>query len=114
MSMKNFRAEDMPGKEDDMKVAYAQDSQPEQPQSQQDQAQDQAQDQDQQQTQEEESAEDEDEDDEVPSGTTREILDWVGDDPARAQRALDQENASERPRSGVTTPLNKIINGETG
>ena len=45
----------------------------------------------------------------VPDGTTAEILAWVGGDPDRAQRALDKEQTSDRPRSGLTGELNKIL-----
>jgi hypothetical protein len=31
--------------------------------------------------------------DDIPGGTVAEIVDWVGDDPARAQAALDAEYA---------------------
>lgn len=48
----------------------------------------------------------------VPEGTTAEILDWVGDDLDRAQRALDTEQANERPRVGLTSELNKILSSE--
>lgn len=41
---------------------------------------------------------------EVPQGTIAEVLAWVGDDPARAQAALDAENAG----AGRTTLLNQL------
>lgn len=31
----------------------------------------------------------------VPDGTVQEVVDWVGDDPARAQQALDAERAGQ-------------------
>jgi hypothetical protein len=48
-------------------------------------------------------------DDEVPEGTTAEILAWVGDDQDRAQRALDKENADDKPRTGLTGELEKKL-----
>jgi hypothetical protein len=44
---------------------------------------------------------------EVPNGTTQEVLDWVGDDKARAQSALDAENAKSSPRSTLVSELEK-------
>jgi hypothetical protein len=34
-------------------------------------------------------------DDEVPQGTIADVQDWVGDDPDRAQQALDAERAGQ-------------------
>jgi hypothetical protein len=45
----------------------------------------------------------------VPEGTTAEILAWVGDDKDRAQRALDTENADEKPRKGLTGDLEALL-----
>lgn len=43
---------------------------------------------------------------EVPEGTANEIMDWVGDDPERAQRALDAETApGGRNRSTLIAKL---------
>jgi hypothetical protein len=54
--------------------------------------------------------EDEDSDDEpVPDGTTAEILRWVHGDKVRAQRALDKEQAEEKPRAGLTGELRKVL-----
>lgn len=47
--------------------------------------------------------------DEVPAGPTDLVLDWVGEDKARAQRALDVEKASASPRKGVTVALEKLL-----
>lgn len=47
--------------------------------------------------------------DEVPAGPTDLVLDWVGDDRARAQRALDAEKAAASPRKGVTVALEKLL-----
>ena len=42
----------------------------------------------------------------VPDGTTNEVLDWVGDDSERAQRALDVERTGQN-RSGLISELEK-------
>jgi hypothetical protein len=47
----------------------------------------------------------------VPAGTTAEILRWVGGDKQRAQRALDKEQAEEKPRGGLTGELKRILEG---
>lgn len=41
----------------------------------------------------------------VPQGTVPEVLTWVGDDPVRAQKALDVELENERPRKGLVSSL---------
>jgi hypothetical protein len=46
---------------------------------------------------------------EVPDGTSEEILAWVGDDAARARRALAKEKKDDNPRESVTGPLNEVI-----
>lgn len=46
----------------------------------------------------------------TPRGLTKEILAWVGDDKERAQRALDQEKADEKPRVTVIKALEAILN----
>jgi len=132
MSMTNFRAEDM------MRVSRAKDSQTDQSgqQSPAEQEAQQSSPQDQHRTEqttgqqsgqesgepagqdteetsdEQQSEEDEDKSDDsepVPDGTTAEILRWVGDDQGRAQRALDKEQAEDRPRSGLTGELKQIL-----
>jgi hypothetical protein len=45
----------------------------------------------------------------VPKGTTSELLSWVGDDKERAQRALDAENATDKPRKGLVEELEEIL-----
>jgi hypothetical protein len=63
-----------------------------------------------QKPEEEQSSDDEEDDSEpVPDGSTAEILQWVGDDHDRAQRALDKEQADDRPRTGLVGGLNKIL-----
>lgn len=47
----------------------------------------------------------------VPDGTVEEVKDWVGDDPDRAQQALDAENARPTPRTSLVTHLEGIANG---
>lgn len=47
--------------------------------------------------------------DEVPSGAITDVLDWVGDDSDRAQRALDAERAKgDRARSTLVSDLEQI------
>lgn len=43
----------------------------------------------------------------VPTGNIQDVLTWVGDDSARAQRALDAERASDSPRTTLVTELEK-------
>lgn len=44
----------------------------------------------------------------VPDGSAKDVLDWVGDDPERAQAALDAEAAKDKPRSTLQADLKKI------
>jgi hypothetical protein len=46
---------------------------------------------------------------EVKSGTSREVLGWVGDDKDRARRALEKEQASDKPRSTLIRELNEVL-----
>jgi hypothetical protein len=46
---------------------------------------------------------------ETPTGTSKELIDWVGEDPERAQRILDQENASDKPRKTVVEAMEKLL-----
>lgn len=48
----------------------------------------------------------------VPEGTVPEILTWVGEDPVRAQKALDSEVDSNKPRKGLVSSLYEIIEAE--
>jgi len=41
--------------------------------------------------------------------TVDEVLAWVGDDRERASVALQTEMARDRPRAGVTAPLEKLL-----
>lgn len=45
----------------------------------------------------------------VPSGTIKKVLAWVGDDKDRAQAALDAENADESPRKSLVEKLEEMI-----
>jgi hypothetical protein len=45
--------------------------------------------------------------DAVPAGTADEVLAWVGDDPARAARALEAER-SGRNRAGLAAQLERL------
>ena len=47
--------------------------------------------------------------DEVPSGSAKEVLDWVGDDKDRAQRAYDAEQAKDEPRKGLSSDLEDLL-----
>lgn len=46
---------------------------------------------------------------ELPKGTSAEILAWVGEDKDRAQKALDHENESHKPRKGLVEELEEIV-----
>ncbi|WP_410676664.1 hypothetical protein [Amycolatopsis sp. cmx-4-68] len=48
-------------------------------------------------------------DEQVPDGNADAVLDWVGDDAARAARALAVEGDREKPRSGLVTALQKKV-----
>jgi hypothetical protein len=48
---------------------------------------------------------------EVPDGTVDEVKEWVGDDPDRAQQALDAENAKASPRSSLVAHLTAVAEG---
>lgn len=50
--------------------------------------------------------------DAVPSGSSNDVLEWVGDDKARAQKALDKESQSGSPRKGLTSKLNEVLASE--
>lgn len=45
----------------------------------------------------------------VPDGAASLVVNWVGDDPAKAQQAIDAENARERPRTTLLATLAKIV-----
>ena len=42
------------------------------------------------------------------NGTAADVLAWVGDDPERAETALEQEQAKDKPRSTLVKQLEKI------
>lgn len=46
--------------------------------------------------------------DEVPAGSIAVVLAWVGEDRDRAIRALDAEQASEKPRKSLVTALEAL------
>jgi hypothetical protein len=60
-------------------------------------------------TSDDEEEDDKSDDEPVPDGTTAEILRWVGSDRDRAQRALDKEQGDDRPRTGLTGELKRIL-----
>jgi len=45
----------------------------------------------------------------VPAGTTKEVLEWVGDDTGRAHAALAAEQANNEPRKGLTRELEERV-----
>ena len=45
---------------------------------------------------------------EVPQGKVSEIIEWVGTDKNRAQRALEVEEASDAPRRNLVTQLKRV------
>lgn len=47
--------------------------------------------------------------DEVPGGSVKEILDWVGDDQTKAVMALNVERGRDKARDGVIGPLEKLV-----
>ncbi len=47
----------------------------------------------------------------VPSGSMAVVLDWVGDDPARAAMALAVENAAAAPRTSLIPKLEALAAG---
>ena len=51
----------------------------------------------------------EEKENQTPTGTPKEILAWVGEDLERAQRALDQELATSKPRKSIVEPLKGIL-----
>lgn len=48
----------------------------------------------------------------VPDGTVPEVLNWVGDDKERAQKALDKENENAKPRKGLVSSLEELLSDE--
>lgn len=48
---------------------------------------------------------------EVPSGTVKELKEWVGEDSDRARRALAVENANPKPRASLVSYLEDSLNG---
>lgn len=46
---------------------------------------------------------------EVKTGTTKEVLEWVGDDKERARLALEHEEKDSSPRKGLVRELNEIL-----
>jgi len=54
---------------------------------------------------------DDDDDDDAATGTIAEVLERVGDDPDKAQEALDAEESKAKPRAGLVEKLQDIIEG---
>lgn len=44
----------------------------------------------------------------VPEGSAKQVLAWVGDDPARAAAALEAETHREKPRTTLAGDLGRI------
>lgn len=49
----------------------------------------------------------------VPDGTIAQVLEWVGNDPARAARALEAEQAGKN-RATLTDALTKLVGSANG
>lgn len=45
----------------------------------------------------------------APEGTIGAVLTWVGEDKDRAEVALEQEKAEDRPRKSLTAQLEEIL-----
>lgn len=45
----------------------------------------------------------------VPDGTVADVLEWVGQDRERAERALAVEEAQDSPRTTLTEPLERLL-----
>jgi len=48
----------------------------------------------------------------VPEGTVQEVLDWVGEDKDRAQKALDAESSRDEPRTTLVSALEAVVEAE--
>ncbi len=48
----------------------------------------------------------------MPDGTIAAVLDWVGADRERAQRALDAEADRDMPRTSLITALDKLLDAD--
>ena len=48
----------------------------------------------------------------VPDGSAKDVLGWVGNDPARAALALQAEGRRDAPRKTLTAELEKLAAGE--
>lgn len=46
---------------------------------------------------------------EVPEGSIKEVLKWVGDDKDRAVQAITAENKSDKPRVTLVATLEEIV-----
>ena len=44
----------------------------------------------------------------VPEGSAKQVLAWVGDDPARAAQALEAETRREKPRTTLAADLGRV------
>lgn len=46
---------------------------------------------------------------ELDGMTAEEVLDWVGDDPARAAEALEHEQSQSKPRKNLSSALEGLV-----
>jgi NACalpha-BTF3-like transcription factor len=51
--------------------------------------------------------------DEVPAGSVAVVLAWVGEDREKAMRALEAENAADKPRTTLVTALEALATEPT-
>ncbi|MFG2826109.1 hypothetical protein ACGFWI_01280 [Streptomyces sp. NPDC048434] len=47
-------------------------------------------------------------------GNADDVVAWVGDDPERAEDAIEQETAKDKPRSTLLKKLQKIADADSG
>ncbi len=47
--------------------------------------------------------------DPVPAGNVNVVINWVADDPLKAQLALDEELLRDKPRKGLLAHLERVV-----
>jgi hypothetical protein len=47
--------------------------------------------------------------DQVPAGNVNTVINWVVDDPVKAQLALDEELLRDKPRKGLLVHLERVV-----
>lgn len=45
----------------------------------------------------------------VPKGSSKEVLEWVGEDQERARQALEAEQSDDKPRKGLVKELEELL-----